>query len=296
MATLAHSARCTAACQAVREPGTRVPCCSAVGSSAASAAPQHQPVPPNADLQLRAARRPDTRAAYRGWYISWYVFHVHSHMTPQQVTDGLGDKVVHGLAAIVRGAADDLADYRRSKPGIVADHTNRGLANWIHDRLRARALREFDQLGHVSFRDQEPHFDIYVRGTMEDYTVFRLRLKRHSPTGRISNYSTQGALEFISQPQEYLPEPSMATVHLSAGYEWDDEAREMGAPVLSLRDGSFTEVSWLLDLPVPPAGGSHGDGLGPVAPITPTDDGPTLPAIDVKGAAEEQRDAGGARG
>lgn len=215
-------------------------------------------------------------------------------MTPQQVTAGLGDKIVHGLASIVRGAADDLADYRRSKPGIVADHTNRGLANWIHDRLRARALREFDDLSHVWFRDREPHFDMYVRGTMVDYTVFRLRLKRHNSAGRISSYATQGALDFINQPQEYLPKPNIATVHLSAGYEWDKATREMGSPLLSLRDGSFEEVTWLLDLPVPPTDEGYGDGLEPVAPISPTGDGPALPAIDVKVPAEEQRDAGGA--
>jgi len=188
---------------------------------------------------------------------------------PDEVIEALGDKVVAALTAAILGARADLAEYRRAMPHFVADHSSRGLANWIHDRIWARIVTELDDVDGVSFVDSGPLRELYVNAD------FRLRFKRHSPTGAIRSYPTVGALDFITQEPDLLTLIGIRTLNLTAGYEWDDLARVMGDPVLSLRDGSFDEVIWMSTLPV--AGGAAG---GTISPIKPTTDGPTPPVIE----------------
>lgn len=212
-------------------------------------------------------------------------------MTPQQVSDELGDKIMHGFSSIVLGAAADLAEYRRVLPAAVSRASGRGLANWIHDAMRARARAEFDGLSEVSFTEHEPHFDAYIASP--EQTIFRVRFKRHSATGRIANVRTQGALDFVSQPDDLLSLLGMKTVHLCVGYEWDTESRSMSAPVMTLRDGSFEDVVWMIDLPAVPAAGV-GTVITPVTPIVPTTEGPALPTIEVAGDDEAPENEGSA--
>lgn len=201
---------------------------------------------------------------------------MHSHpLTPQEVSNELGDKIIHGLSSVITGAATDLAEYRRVLPGAVSRASSRGLANWIHDAMRARALAEFDGFAKVRFSEREPHFDAFVTST--EGTVFRVRFKRHTSTGRIANYRTQGALDFVSQPEDLLSLIGLRLVHLCVGYEWDAETRSMGAPVMTLRDGSFEDVVWMVDLPATPD-----EGVGSVTtPIAPIIHGPAQPRIEV---------------
>lgn len=201
-------------------------------------------------------------------------------MTPQQVSVELGDKIVNGFSSIVFGAAADLAEYRRVLPAAVSRASGRGLANWIHDAMRARARAEFDGLSEVSFAEHEPHFDAYIVSL--EQTLFRVRFKRHTATGRIANVRTQGALDFVSQPDDLLSLLGMRTVHLCVGYEWDNESRSMSTPVMTLRDGSFEDVVWMIDLPAAPAAGV-GTAITPVTPIVPTTEGPALPTVEVAG-------------
>lgn len=224
-------------------------------------------------------------------YISWYLFRVATYMTPQQVSDELGDKMMHGFSSIVLGAAADLAEYRRVLPAAVSRASGRGLANWIHDAMRARARAEFDGLSEVSFTEHEPHFDAYIASP--EQTLFRVRFKRHTATGRIANVRTQGALDFVSQPDDLLSLLGMRTVHLCVGYEWDAESRSMGAPVMTLRDGSFEDVVWMIDLPAAPAAGV-GTVITPVTPIVPATEGPALPTIEVAGDDAAFDNEGGA--
>lgn len=212
-------------------------------------------------------------------------------MTPEQVFAELGDKTVQGLSSVVLGAAADLAEYRRTLPSAVSRASNRGLANWIHDAMRARARAEFDEIAEVSFAEHEPHFDAYVASA--ERTLFRIRFKRHSPTGRIASYRTQGALDFATQPDDLLSLVGMKTVHLCVGYEWDAGTRSMGDPVMTLRDGSFEDVVWMIDLPAAPAAGL-GTVLTPVTPIVPTIEGPALPAIEIAGDGRASNPEGSA--
>lgn len=190
--------------------------------------------------------------------------------TPDEVLAALGDKIVAGLGRAVAGARQDLAEYRAARPDFVADHSCRGLANWIHDRMWAHAVGALDGIPNLSCVDSGPSRDIYVG--ME----FHIRLKRHSPTGAIRNYPTATALAFITQEPDLLTLLGIRTLNICVGYEWDDLLRSMGAAVISLRDGSFDEVIWMTNLPEESVAG---DGI--VTPIVPTGDGPAAPVIDV---------------
>jgi hypothetical protein len=212
-------------------------------------------------------------------------------MTPQQVSDELGDKIMQGFSSVVLGAATDLAEYRAVLPGAVSRASGRGLANWIHDAMRARARAEFDGLSEVSFTEHEPHFDAYI--VSPEQTLFRVRFKRHTATGRIANVRTQGALDFVNQPDDLLSLLGIRTVHLCVGYEWNAESRMMSAPVMTLRDGSFEDVVWMIDLPAAPAAGV-GTVVTPVTPVVPTTEGPTLPTIEVVGDDEASDSEGNA--
>ncbi|GEP32731.1 hypothetical protein NSZ01_04990 [Nocardioides szechwanensis] len=196
-----------------------------------------------------------------------------AYPTSTQVLDDLGDKVVHGFSSIVAGSRADLAEYRAALPHAVARASGRGLASWVHDAMWARAVDVFDDITEVQLHESGPTRDIYVGLT------YHLRLKRHSPTGAIRSYPTQSALDFITQEPDLFTLLGIRQLNLCVGYEWDAATREIGGAVMSLRDGSFDEVIWMIDLPAAPA-----TGTGTVAPITPTTpdiDGPSTPIIAV---------------
>jgi hypothetical protein len=196
-----------------------------------------------------------------------------SYPSPDQVLENLGDKVVDGLGTAITGARDDLAEYRAAVPHFVADHSSRGLAGWIHDRMWARAIGLLEDVDDISFVDSEPTREIYVRA---DY---RIRMKRHSRTGAIRSYPTQGALAFINQEPDLLSLLGITTLNITVGYEWDDLTRSMGDPVMSLRDGSFDDVIWMVGLPFTADGGTG--TIAPIVPTVPDGTGPATPSIDV---------------
>ncbi|MFG3147208.1 hypothetical protein [Streptomyces sp. NPDC048243] len=193
-----------------------------------------------------------------------------------KVLSGLGPKVTHSLVRAVDLAAGDLQTYRETYPSWVAQHSERGLANWIHDRLWAHLIAELDGHPGVTLTDGEPTRELTVG------ISYRLRVKRHRDDGQVSSYATQTALEFFAQgPQEAFP--GFEEVRLTAGYEWDPDARKIGEAVLSLRDGQ-EKVVWLVPLRSagePPATGT----VQPVQPTTPT---PQLPSIDVPAAGQRE--------
>lgn len=185
----------------------------------------------------------------------------------EQVRAGLGDKVVAGLVAAIVRTKEDLATYRETLPAIAYEHSARGLANWINDRMWTHVVRELFDVPDVVAHEQGVTREIYVG------MRYRLRLKRHDAAGLVSNYRTPTALAFWDADDLALP--GMEELRLCFGYVWDAEVEEIGDPVMSRRDGQ-ENVLWMERLDEAASGG--GSGSNPVAPITPPVS-PTPPVI-----------------
>ena len=104
------------------------------------------------------------------------------YLSAEWVIDDLGDKVAQGLAMMVARTRADLALYRQTFPGWVANSTDRGLLNWCHDRAWAHAVVIFDGVREVSFVDRPPTREVYVG------TRYRLRVKKHDIDGAIAEF------------------------------------------------------------------------------------------------------------
>jgi len=197
---------------------------------------------------------------------------MNSHPLEDVVLAELGDKVPAAVAESVAAARDDLSRYRDLQPAWVAEHSERGLANWIHDRVWAHLMQRLDGEAEITVVDREP-MRVFRVGTK-----YLLRVKRHGLGDKISSYPTQTALEFYMQgPQPLFPE--MEEVRLAAGYLWDVESRSVGDAVISMRDG-MNNVVWSVVIDVDP-------GTGSVA-IRPMPSGPTPPVIDVSGGVGDE--------
>ncbi len=157
------------------------------------------------------------------------------------------------------------------RPAWVAEHSERGLANWIHDRLWAHLQRQLEHLPECRFDNDEPERHFRVG------TKYHFRAKRHDEYGSIATYPTQGALDFMEQQ---LTLDGMEEVRLIGGYLWDRETRAVLDGVISLRD-SIDNVIWLEKLGTP----ATGSAATPMLPTEPK--GPQLPAVvtDTGGAA-----------
>jgi hypothetical protein len=179
------------------------------------------------------------------------------------VLDDLGSKVTDGFVQAVLSISEDLGQYRVLCPDFVARHSDRGLANWIHDMLWYHLTRLLYEVPEVSFVDKGPTRELYVG------TRYRLRAKRHSEDGAVSGYDTQTALEFWLQDQAL---PGLEQVKLIVGYVWLEESNSIGEPVLSLRDGK-DKVVWQVLL--------RADSTGATVPTPfPARPGPGAPSID----------------
>ena len=160
-----------------------------------------------------------------------------------RVLDELGEKVLGGLGTAVDDSRQDLAAYRTTWPDIAAQSSTRGLANWIHDRVWYHTCRRLDSVEDVV---------LYEKGGLREFIVrgrYRLRVKRHRPPAAVSTYPTQGALDFMSQPEGPLVLAGLEQLRLVAGYQWDADCGEMGPAVLSMRHG-IRDVLWVHELPV----------------------------------------------
>lgn len=189
-----------------------------------------------------------------------------------EITARLGDKTTHGIAQAVSDAKEDLTDYRTVRPRYVAEASERGLANWIHDRLWIHLIEQLDEDPATHFRDRGPTREFRVG------TKYLFRAKRHRAGDRISSYPTPTAQAFWNQDTITLF-PDADEVRLAAGYRWDPELREINEAVISLRDG-MDHVVWAVSLVLEPQTNA--------VQIRPLDDeAPALPFIDV---AEEAVD------
>lgn len=111
----------------------------------------------------------------------------------------------------------------------------------------------------------------------------RLRVKRHHVGDMISTYPTRTAIEFWQQGNQYAF-PGLEEVRIGVGYRWDRGTRQIGAPLLSLRDGK-DNVIWAVELDEP------AEGLK--VAWTPIE--PTLPTLDF-GDLDHEGDEPGASG
>ena len=162
-----------------------------------------------------------------------------SYLNSDAVLDALGDKVTTTIGKAVALTRDDFDEYWAAHPDWVAAHSERGLANWLHDRLWFHVTRGLDGIADIAIVKNASTSEVVVGDR------FRIRIKRHHLKGEISTYPTQTALEFLDQPTGQLP--GLEVVHLIAGYEWDKIALRIVRPVLSLRDGA-DNIIWLVEL------------------------------------------------
>jgi hypothetical protein len=165
---------------------------------------------------------------------------MNSYPLSHQVLDDIGEKPVEAFSRCVARARADLRLYRRTFPQWVADHSERGLANWINDRLWAHL---------TTMAESIPGMELIEKGVTREVMVglnFRFRVKRHDDLGNVASYPTPTFLEFVCQPQGQLP--GLEETRLIAGYDWSKDERDIGAAVLSLRDGK-DNIIWKEELP-----------------------------------------------
>jgi hypothetical protein len=149
--------------------------------------------------------------------------------TFDEVCSDIGDKVVGAMLKSVLHARSDLALYRQTLPQFVADQTERGLANWIHDRMWAHLAEELSE---------HPEVTIVDNGVLREILCginYRFRAKRHDEDSRVRSFPTQAALEFHAQEVAF---EGLSEFKLDFGYQWDSELRGIGPAVMSLRNGS----------------------------------------------------------
>lgn len=188
-----------------------------------------------------------------------------SYPLSEVVLETLGDKVLEAIVGAVSATRADLSLYRQRLPDIVASHSPRGLANWIHDRLWHHLVTELEEQDDVRILDRGPTREIYIDER------YRVRVKRHSRKGAVASYPTRAALEFMEQSQLFGFDSSTEH-HLIVGYEWDQGRFEIGRAVLSMRDG-IDNLVWLVVLE-----DEHAQAVTPMArPVQ----SPSRPMIDV---------------
>ncbi|WET79729.1 hypothetical protein P3102_00225 [Amycolatopsis sp. QT-25] len=179
----------------------------------------------------------------------------------EDVLDDLGDKVVGALVDATNATRVDLADYRDAFPGWVADSRERGLSNWIHDRLWAHLRRQLTDVDSVGLLDQGVTREVKVG------LRYRARVKRHTGRDRVRSYATKSALAFWAQSDAL---EGLEEVRLGFGYRWNPEERVIGSTIVSLRDGLDEDAIWAVEVD---AGASGAAGTS----ITWTPVDPSLP-------------------
>lgn len=96
-----------------------------------------------------------------------------------EVLDDIGEKAVTAFSKAVMRSKSDLATYRATFPQWVLDHSERGLANWISDRLWAHLIVLADEYvrGNVTTNHAEGFFSQLKRsldGTFHHVSVEHL--------------------------------------------------------------------------------------------------------------------------
>jgi hypothetical protein len=208
-----------------------------------------------------------------------------SYPSFDEVAEKLGDKVISGISSSAASTAADLREYRRLAPLWVARSSERGLAAWIHDRMWDHVVGQLEEHSDVTVVDREPVREIGVSWhastpTRLEEVHFRLRVKRHHPSGSVSTYPTPAALDFLAQQQPMFE--GLEEIRLITGYLWDSDLRQVGVPVISLRNGR-DKIVWMEELPPTADGGEGTLDLTP-PPVT----GPIAPVVAVNRPSYEE--------
>jgi hypothetical protein len=193
---------------------------------------------------------------------------------PDSVLADLGDKLVQSFIDSVEAVRTDLDDFRAWQPGWFPMFSSRFLANFIHERLWAGIVTRFEGTPGIHVHDAEPRRELHVG------TTYAIRLKRHRPGWMISTYPTDSALAFWSSASTL---PTLESISLALGYEWDGAERRIGDPVLSFRD-AVDKPRWQVRL-LAEGGGTSSIGWEPV--------GPRLPEFDLSHVVEKVDPASG---
>ncbi|GAB41491.1 hypothetical protein [Gordonia sputi] len=200
---------------------------------------------------------------------------MNSYPDAQKVVDDLGDKLLGAFIQSVDGAAVDLEAFRDAFPTWFVNFSKRFVANFVHERMWDRMVREVADESAVQIIDQEPTRQILI----DRYVI---RFKRHRSDLKISTYPTSGALAFWTNVAMI---PGTETHSLALGYLWDvDEAAVKGA-LLSYRT-ELDRPLWSVSLGANPI---QAAGSGP-APIDWTPLEPNLPQLDLRDIIEEDED------
>ena len=190
-----------------------------------------------------------------------------------------GIEVKHHLPGVGANDHDHLAAAlilemsNTESYGISLRTLPRGVANLIHERIWAHLVVELQPLlaDGVSLIDREPTREVAVQ--LETGRTYRLRFKRHSDRDLISSYSTRTDVAFWGGPAAGTL-GGMEEVRLAAGYRWNAETRDLGATVVSYREGKSNPI-WAVEI--------NAGGAG-AAPISWSPASPNLPLVDLERA------------
>ena len=159
-----------------------------------------------------------------------------------RILDELGDKLLGALASSVTEARADFLRYQSTLPEFAAQASQRGLANWIHDRLWYHISALLDDADGVFLIEHGATREIVLGDR------YRIRMKRHKPPAQVAFYPSQAALGFMRQAPEQLVLDGIEQINLISGYVWIDDSSEIGPAVVSMRDGK-DNVLWIWELP-----------------------------------------------
>lgn len=157
----------------------------------------------------------------------------------QKVLDGLGSDFLQVFVDAVAGAREDYAVFRREHPDWLAGFASRSTAAVMHERLWGRLIALVDALEGIRIVDEPPVREIIIGMS------YRARIKRHHLDDTIASYPTASSLAFWAPGAATFD--GLEQYSLALGYEWDEETREPGAAVVSLRDGTQRAI-WKISL------------------------------------------------
>lgn len=192
-----------------------------------------------------------------------------------QVCDDLGAKVLAAMYKSVEQTRVDLARYREMLPEFAAEQSDRGLANWIHDRLWVHVTRELEDLKEVEIVEAGSTRELYIGMN------YRFRAKRHDEDSQVRSYPTQSYIDFQIQPETL---EGLEEIKLTYGYEWIVDEHRVGPAVMALHDGNT--LVWSEVIP--------GDSDGASVPVLGTSRPGSAPGIEIQiGNDDGEREAQG---
>ncbi|WP_211374002.1 hypothetical protein [Cellulomonas fimi] len=194
----------------------------------------------------------------------------------ETVLSELGSKFPLALVRATDAARGDLRSLRRWRSDWLQGMFQREVAGIVHARIWAHLMAELDSVDGVTFRTEEPYREVRVVTPLG--RTFKVRVKRHSEGDRISSYTTPSDVEFWGGA--VLSFDGLEEVPLAAGYRWEAATGDVGAPVISYREGK-ENVIWAVEVDAGQADAAAPLRYTPIAP-------PGLPKIDL---AASRRDA-----